>query len=902
MCYEKGWIISISRRMAKIGSLKLNVDAKNGANSAECGNQEKTPCKTLKQAIANSLPERPFSIYTTEECNKYDTEPITIEAYHIEIKGKDDCRISLTNVLDETKVQQGESLFNLKKGGYLELCGAKVIVDTARKSGRDNGLFVCDGEDAKLCIYRDNITSTDSNQALNCILIECNSGVLNISQSIFEHFSSACAFILAANLKEIHINNIVLDSISTTSDTQSVFTILSGCQKIYLSEGKISNCNSIGHKIGGALYVEIGDCKSYKMFNDLNFANCSCRSGQASSNKRYLRSNEVSKGGAMYIKATDETTEQFLAYISQMTFANCSADKGQHIFISVPVGREQISNDMFYLEMNNIYGKENLILLEERKNGERKIIDLLSDEENRLPYHSSTIYVGGDESSENKECGRMEEPCDMISTGFHHAIQGSHFMMLINGRVCMNEPLKILSIGAISSVSETSTSSNSPFSTNPSCGTIRIGAKMEAGASDTVFEISYNSLHFKHIDFEYPDAIEGDALDLIYARNKFQMNDVVFRPWYTGLTGENVLGGEGKMLPYKLFNFYDGYVTVSQLVIYGRNGNITEKCHHCNNLIQNNDNFLKKGEIEPKFGTIDRIGKEDNPLCLWDSGLFYIRKSIEAHIDDSTFADISDGAILSDSSDLRISNCSFINNHPTGENWEKYHSIRHSIRQSGEEIRCNTQLDSLTPGSDGLDGKLFGMISDIKASGTAAENMDSYFFSPILKNVTLKWEDSNQKNEQQIKKENKKEIEAVVHGSYLFPCGLTFEASKKKKGKEMIWADCYISEYSNETYMKAKIPSYLFNDDDCTSFAFRFTYSYGIIRAEKKRTASVMVIIQKKDKPNKNNSKKLTKEQLFGIIVSVSVFVVAAIVTVVAVTVCVVRKNRRHYMTIRDYK
>ncbi|KAH7832337.1 uncharacterized protein MONOS_9925 [Monocercomonoides exilis] len=874
-------------------SLELNVDAENGVDSAECGKPEKAPCKMLKQAIVNSLPGKPFSIFTTEKCNKYDTEPIAIEDHHIEIRGKGHCAISLTTVLDETKAQQGEGLFNLKQGGYLELRGAEIKVDTTRKSGRDNGLFVCDGEDAKLLIYYDNVTSTDSNQSLNCVLIECKYGALDISQSIFEHFSSAFALILAVSSKDINIYQIVLDSISTTSDTQSVFTVLSGCQKISCSKGYFSNCNSIEHKIGGALYVEIGDCKSDKSFSDLNFTNCTCKSEQASANKRNFSSNEESKGGAIFIRSTDSAIEQLSIKFELVSFTNCSADKGQYIFISVPIGREQIGDDMFLFEMREIYGKENLILLEERNNGEIKIIDLLSDETNKLSYHSHHIFVGGNKVSNERTCGRKEEPCDSYRTAVLHLTKEVYAEFLTIGRVSIERPLLLEHPSVFSSVPDDYSSLT--FSAKYDRGILQIGTKMNAGKFKAVFEPrSYLCLLF--IDIEYPDAVEGDALDIIYTKNELKIFDAVFRPWFTGLKGENVLGGDGKMLPYKLIVNDLGTNDVSQLAIYGRNSNVSNENQHRNDLSIKTKKLSSYmiGGLETKAEADNKEIEEENSLCKWNSGLVYLQNSISSGFHDSSFKDISEGALLLEDSKVYLENCSFMGNHPIDEGWEKYLSLRHNIQLTENCDLFQMSIGSLAFGSDGLDGKPFGMLSNVLVNGKTAKNMDSYFFTPVLKNATMIKKAKGKVEEGKGRIIESDEVaQAVIHGSYLFPCGLTVEASQKKAGQELNWVNCPVVEYVSETEMKVNIPQLLLDRDDYTSVIYRVSYPCGVIGGEVKHSESSILINQKK------NISESTSVIIYIVIIISSVFAVFFIA--IATFICTLsRRKRREYKKIED--
>ncbi|KAH7820885.1 uncharacterized protein MONOS_10161 [Monocercomonoides exilis] len=889
---DKNGFVVIRDEWLDEDSLEVNVDAKNGIDAAECGKAGKIACRTMRQAIENCLDGGSITVYTTEECNEYDDKPITVEGKHVEISNRDQHVISIKTVLDETKVQQGEGLFNVKIGGYLQLCTAEVKVDTTRKSGQGNGLFVGDGKGAEIQIEKVNVTTTDSKQALNCVLIESKSGVLKIYHLVLEHFSSKCALILAVDSEEIVVSDTVIDSISTTSATQSVVTILSGCHSTSFSRTTFLNCFTVGHKLGGAIYLELGNCDNFSSFYGLEFVNCSCKSEQTIAGEINSKFNEESKGGAMYIRATDEASKKLKLILNGLTFTNCIADKGEYIFISLPEGRDQIDEDKFEFEMKDYYGKENYLLLEERKGEEGRIVDLMIDEQKRLPYHSLNIYVGGEASSKAASCGRTEEPCDRLNTGIHHGVQNGDLTMHIVDRVYVDEPFLTDEFVTLTSASEPSFGCehesgaiSKRFSIKENNrGILRIGSNLKKGKSIAVFGMKQYLTFFKHIDIEYPDAVEGDVLDVISGRFELKMIDVVFRPWYTGLKGENILGGEGNSLPYKLINYNNGQAEIEQLLIYGRNRKTTEK-NRCNSFSKM-DSFVQKYE-------------EDKPFCSWDSGLVRLSVAYDLYMNDSSFVDISEGAILSESTNLFLKNCSFVNNHPIDAGWDSFPSLHHNIRISNGG---GVYVESLAPGSDGLDGKPFGMLSAIKACGNAIDNMDSYFFSPILKSVSLKKDEASRKDEAQNQNENEKEIEAIVQGSYFIPCELTFEVCKKRKGKEIICTDCPIFEHKNETEMKVRIQQSLLDVDDYTSVICRLSYSSGIINGEKMHSRNIILVKQKKADPNEDKPKETTKKPLVAIIASVSSVVVVVIVAIVIVACVLKTKKRRQYKAIDNLK
>ncbi|KAH7832534.1 uncharacterized protein MONOS_5446 [Monocercomonoides exilis] len=874
---------------------EVDVDGENGVDSEECGQNGKVPCKTIKKAVEHCKPKSTLTIYTAESCNKYDFEPITIEGCEIKISIREGTKNRITTALDENRVQKGDALFNVKDEGHFHMYRTDIFVDTKRESGRNQGLIAVEGEGSEMEMDTMDICNIGSENVLNCVLIQCKLGGLNLQKVKISQFNSFYALIFAEASQKVYGYYLTLEAISTLSKTQSVITVLGECRSTHFDNCNISNCQSTEHKIGGAVYLEIWNKEHSYSFDNCRFSNCSCKSANENEVKRNGQQNEESKGGAIYIRVEDGATGKLKLSLKGMTISECTADKAEFIFLSLPAGREQIDENEFCFEMEGIYGKSNYLLLEDRKEG--RTIDLLTDKENGLPYYSANVHVGGDKASNEKSCGRKEEPCDMISTAIKHNLRYNYLTLNIIERVPVNEPLLGFQHVRISSLSD---SFSVPSTiTDQNRGTLRIGANLKAEESIAVFGERNTHITLKHFDIEYPDAIEGDALNLIHGSYGLTITDVVFRPWYTGLVGENVLGGEGKLLPYKLIKCNEMRGNITQLTIYGRNRNITRKNQHTSHEANERPSVME-GNLEKE--RIDQMNEEDKPLCSWDSGLIFLNFSIMIEVYDSKFVDISDGVFYSLISSLNLYNCSFVNNHPVDRDWEKYPSLRHNIRFDGDE-GYGTSIHSLMPGSDGLDGKPFGMQSNRKAGGTAVENMDSYFFSPILKNITMKRDETRNKNEQQSENENEKEIEAVVHGSYLFPCGLTLEASKKKKGEEMKWTNCPVSEYSNETEMKVRIPPSLLDVDEYTSVVCRLTYPSGVINGENKHSVNVILVKQKKDDSNEKDQKKLTKAQVVAIVASTSVFAVVAVAIVIVTVVCVVRiKKRRQYTSIVDSK
>ncbi|KAH7829799.1 uncharacterized protein MONOS_3342 [Monocercomonoides exilis] len=871
----------------KYNSFEVDVDSVNGSDNVECGKEGNKPCKTIKKAIENCLPGRLFHIYSTKNCNDHDTEPITVENLQIKISSRGNREISIMTNLDETKVLPGEGLFNVKHKGKLQLSGANVKIDSTQTSGRDCGLVIGDGENVIIDFNRVNITPTDTKQALNCVLLKIRFGELKLIDVSIRSFISSFALILTDDSKNLLLMYLSVMSTVTTSKTQSIFTVLKGCQSITCECLEFDDCHSTKHGLGGVLYMEIGTSEHDILFDDLSFNNCSCQG-------EYLNSfrNEESKGGAMYIQVADEMTGLLKLQLNDVIFTECNADKGKLIYISLPAGIKQLDEDMFVFEMEDMFGKGNLMLLEERKGGEVSIIDLMVDEAYRLPYHSSRIFIGGESANSKKSCGRKDEPCDLIRTGKQHRIMNDELKMLIIGRVTVDEPFLCKF-----SVSLTSASDIFSFSSSlkePNRGILQIGAQIGSLGEIAVFDMTNNEISLKHVDIEYPDAVEGDAIDLFYGRDYLQIIDVVFRPWYTGLKGENVQGGEGKQLPYKLIVHERYRCEINQLVVYGRNGNLTEE-KHLGEGKMSGKNFRNYDDFSD-----DQQENEQNedykPLCMWDSGLISLNGMYEVMIEDSSFVNISEGVIVSISSGLIFNNCSFTDNHPVGENWEKFPSLRHNIHFFGKTDNRNAYIYSLAEGSDGLNGKPFGMLSDTIVKGDAAADMDSSFFIPFIKNTSLIKEENRASKEKQggeMMEEDDGTFTVVVRGSYLFPCGIAFEAMKESKGQDSNWIECPIFEYVNETEMKVKVPRSLFDEDESSSVICRLSFPAGIDDAEKRYSENKIL------KPKKNNS-KLTSTQLTIIIVSVSTFAITVLITVMAVVYVVRNKKRRHYNTITD--
>ncbi|KAH7829500.1 uncharacterized protein MONOS_3685 [Monocercomonoides exilis] len=892
--FAEGQVKIMYKEMQRNDESEVKVDGENGVDNEECGLSGNAPCKTIKKAVARCKPEGMLQIRTAENCNKFDTEPIVIDGRRIKLDNGDESIIRVTTALDERKVKNGDALFYVKGKGYLYIGYAEICVDTKRESGRNQGLIVVEGEDSQIEMVRLNISNTEAGNGLSCVLIECKSGKMTFQYVEITNFVSSNALILAESSQKIDIFSMKLDTITSNSETQSVVAVMGGCQSAKFDGCTFTNCWSAEHRLGGAIYLEITNSEHACIFFRMHFSNCSCGKANENADGLNVQVNDESKGGAMFIQAADEATKTLKLTLKEFMFSNCAAEKGEYIYFSFPTGKEQIDEEQFYFEMEGIYGKQNYILLEDRKEG--RIIDLMADKENMLPYHSENIYVGGEKASNEKTCGRKEKPCSQLSGMAKRETWRNRMSLHIIGKVLVNEPFSGCQRTAFSSMAGSLSMPSAKSEENR--GTLRIGANLKAGKSIAVLGGENTFFSFNHIDIEYPDAIEGDALNVLYGRNSIRVVDVVFRPWFTGLKGENVLGGEGQLLPYRLIEFERISQEFSQLVIYGRNKNITQRSQRGSDETANGlrSFWSVKNEEHLNYGS-----EENNLLCSWDSGLVFLNGTGSTDINDSTFVDISDGVIFSSLGSLNLYNCSFVNNHPINAGWEKFPSLRHNI-QFNESGHYWIHVESLSPGSDGLDGKPFGMVTEKEPSGTVVENMDSYFFSPVLKNVTLKREEeASEKNELHSKNEIEKEIEAVVHGLYLFPCGLTFEASKKRKGEEMKWTNCPVSEYVNETEMKVRIPPSLLEVDDYTSVVCRLTYPSGIINGEKKHSINAIMVKQKKSETNENSPKKLTKAQLIAIIVSVGAFAVVAVVVVVVTIVCAVRfKKRRQYNAMKE--
>ncbi|KAH7825753.1 uncharacterized protein MONOS_4321 [Monocercomonoides exilis] len=869
--------------------IKVDADGENGVDETDCGQSGKTPCKTIKKAIEFCKPKGGLSIYVAGCCHKYDTEPIVIDDCSVHISYKSQEKTIITTALEEKKVKIGETMFHVKNGGSFELRNMDICVDAKQESGRNQRFIIGEGEGTHILLNVVHFNNTNSELELNCVFMECKSGTLELIQVEISQFISSCALIFVEDAEEFHLEKSMLSSITTKSNSQSVITIMSARHFTSVLDCEFSNCCTIEHKLGGVIYLEIADNKQSSTILNSHFVNCTCHQTASYMTRGNARKNDESKGGAMSIRATDEVTDSISLSLKFITFSDCSADQGKFLFISYPVGTAQIYVKDFEFEMEEIYGKENLIIMEDRSEGKGNIVDLMCDGANRLTYHSKNLFIGGEKSTFEKTCGRKEEPCDLLSIATeHHTCNGKSRMMIIDS-VNVGDPFSGPQYALITSAPDES-SLAFPL-TEQNRGILHIKADIKRVKTTYVFG-GLKMLSFKHIDIEYPDAIEGDKLDLIYGKHSLEIVDVVFRPWKTDLQGDNVSGGEGKLLPLKLIIFEGEKINISQLVINGRNENNAKMNKTANSKIAHQS----ISQLNKERGILNGDNEKENPLCSWSSGLLELKSSSGAIINDSSFINIGEGAILSSSSKIELNNCSFFNNHPIDACWEKYPSLRYNIRQNGKPGIDYICIRSLTPGSDGLEGKPLGLLTNGKADGSAINGMNSFFFSQILKNVSLNEENKSAMNKMSNKDVSDSKVEAVVHGSYLFPCGLTFEASKKRNGKEQEWINCAVSEYVNETEMKVLIPRDILNVDDYTSVVCRLSYPAGVVNEEKKFSSNAILVKQKKEEP-----KKLTKAQLVAIIVSVSVFTVVAVAVTVVIKLFVIRnKKRRQYTSIND--
>ncbi|KAH7820097.1 uncharacterized protein MONOS_15818 [Monocercomonoides exilis] len=715
---ENGASFAISRNPVNESSFEeeekeeLFFDGAYGEDIAECGIRESIPCKTIKRVVEKCSKKSSMILCLSEESNKYDTEPITIEGRNIEIKNRDDRIVTIITALDEKKVQQGDALFNLRTDGNFTVKNALIHVNTTRASGRNRGLVVVEGKDASFEVETATIIAADSEQVLNCVLIECKLGTLSLQDVGISHFHSSFALILADASYLFYLFSSSFDTISTASAAQSVITILGGCNFTIIHDSNFSNCGSLEHRLGGVLYLEIESINDSTHIIGTDFSNCSCQS-----NELQKQQNEGSKGGAVYVHANNDAIGALNFELDRVTFSNCTADIGKYILMSLEAGYEQIKKDKFKFDMEEIYGKPNFIMLEGRAGGANNIVDFMNDEAKRLPYFSKNIYIGGEKASDGDNCGNREEPCDLLKTGLNHILKFVRNTMFVVGSVPVDEACLFDEQTVFSSAVD-DCSLPVPIKEN-NRGILHVGANIKAGELKGVFHSNRSDLNFEHIDIEYPDAVKGDALDIIYGRCYIVIVDVVFRPWYAGLKGESVSRLEGNLLPFKLIVTEDRMAYMSRLVVYGRNGNLTDMGQSCIN--ENNKkpnsltmNGLFENECENRGGNT-----ENNQLCSWNFGLIFFNNSYQVDFKDCMFANISEGAVLTTASFLNFNNCSFVNNHATDDEWKKFPSLHHNILQYGNQKLGWTTVNSLAAGSDGMGRKPFGMLSEVRVSGDA---------------------------------------------------------------------------------------------------------------------------------------------------------------------------------------
>ncbi|KAH7819133.1 uncharacterized protein MONOS_3299 [Monocercomonoides exilis] len=321
---------------------EVEVDGENGIDSGECGLSGNIPCKTIKKAVEHCKPEGILQIHTTENCNRFDIDPIIIDGRHITLEKGYKSVISITTALNEKKEKTGYALFCVKGKGFLYISYSDICVDTKRESGRNQGLIDVEGEGSQTKLENTNISNIEAENELNCVLIKCKSGELMFQSVEISHFVSSCALILSEASQKIENFCMKLDSITTKSKTQSVLTIMGGCQSAKFDDCTFTNCWSTEHKLGGAIYLEITNSEHHCMFFRMHFTNCSCGIANANADRLSVNLNDESKGGAMFIQAADEATGSLDLTFKNVLFSDCTADKGEFVYLSFPTGRKQI--------------------------------------------------------------------------------------------------------------------------------------------------------------------------------------------------------------------------------------------------------------------------------------------------------------------------------------------------------------------------------------------------------------------------------------------------------------------------------------------------------------------------------------------------------------------------------
>ncbi|KAH7819042.1 uncharacterized protein MONOS_4378 [Monocercomonoides exilis] len=689
-----------------------------------------------------------------------------------------------------------------------------------------------------------------------------------------------------------------------------------------MDECSITNCKSASSAEGGGMRVALKREESVLKVNGSSFSMCKCSTGSGC-------------GGGLYIDGYDpnanygnETQIPPLKFkIVNILFVMNEAHVGKDIFIKCFSIAHQINETLFALNYNqeSLNSNNSICGRDVESEGDVDLIPLTTF------YYSAQVFVSG-RGSDDRRCGSQTNPCSSINCVVDHIEQGVMNAILIDGEGAVTKECVIGDLIV------------NPFKKTQAI--VRLKSKIEKSfEKDCIMEF-VNECFVERCSFQFEDGFESTHSYLIKVKNgSMEIHKCEFISSIDELKLNNsVMSVESGELKISETSFRDLRST-SALLFFNKESNVTidetriwniecegdvvsvggkakveikemvvenvtllsngcviamedaeQEVSVLNCSLEKCVNSVEKGRMmqirrskDARIETCVFDGEKDEEiineevermkeegLCKWNGSLIDVEKS-NVEMRETTAMKSKEGGLRVSGGSVKIEKGEFENNNPEIEG---YPSARRNAICEG-----NGELDVVSvKGGDGMlpNTSLWILDEGCQFGGIAGERGSS-FFIPVLEEV----KNSTQPNG---------EMELVILGKLLLPCGLSLRLNMKEGDVELpysstITEDGYISENEVHSMISSELLKVMENKTEV-----RMCLLFG--KADSPSSTDSFILKNKSESQSSGNEKLAESGKgsnlSWALIIAVIFVVLFLIVLIVAVAFIVRwRKQKR---------
>eukprot|EP00770_Monocercomonoides_exilis_P009689 MONOS_9641.1-p1 / transcript=MONOS_9641.1 / gene=MONOS_9641 / organism=Monocercomonoides_exilis_PA203 / gene_product=unspecified product / transcript_product=unspecified product / location=Mono_scaffold00405:4467-19300(+) / protein_length=4600 / sequence_SO=supercontig / SO=protein_coding / is_pseudo=false len=807
------------------------VDPKEGDKDAQCGYVSHKKCSTISVAVKNMANTMDCVAQLDSGNYKSEEEIINVDDRYVTVKGKSKASTIITTIFKEDM----DGLFTVGAGS-LGLNSITIVHDSSVNGNRETALiFVSENQkgsfSAEDCVFKAN-DGHSSQTAFKVSIISVLSGAISLKNTEFNGFfmkeqpvvtvSEAAA---SLNMEDTTFNKMTLSGEAACLKCSTAFSV---------KGGKFTSINAVEAKEGAALALYPQTIAQRISIDGTVFDGCANKEG-----------NDGGRGAAIYIQLKEEVEETPDILINLPVITNCKGWKGKYILFKLSQGIAQFDEAMLFMDLEGMYGKADLICIEDYEN---KFVDIIGGENGpKVTYRSHTIVLS-DAGNEGKQCGTTDKPCSSFGQAINHVItSGEAASLKFKNTFSLTTSYKF----------ETSFTLES---TDNAKATIKL-AKETASIEKGVFSVDAD-LTLKNLILQSPNkftsATPPEAIIVCNSEDKVVIADSFItspsQPDGTPLRFVHV-GGKSSL-------------DITNTELTGTSAKQTTS--------QWND-------LEAEVNIAEERDEAEATICDWttDKALVTVDGSATATFTNTKFLNGEEGALLirSDGS-VSIKSAVFDSNTPAGKT--NYASLRKNIKCE----KGHLTIDSMTKENDNK-GTAFWIQKDANCviDGNAVNNVESLLFVPTLTNA----------NKVVATTTSMSNGQATVNfeGTLLMPCGLKWQVARKTGDKFEEWSSYEIFG-ETETKAKAVVDESVVALNNADEVYVRLTYGQnkatGAILIEKKP--------EPKPEPEPKPTNKLSKTTIILISVLVPVFAISVAVIVVLVVIIKKKKKRSSYKKI----